>query len=230
MFPIMILAGGKATRLYPLTLDTPKSMLEFNGKLFIEYQLELLKNSGFTHVCLCLGELAEPIIDFVNKNTFGMNITITVDKNPLGTGGAIKRAIRIMGYSNFFVIYGDSFLNMKYKDMQKIFLGSEKISMMGVYKNDNQFDKSNVKIIDKNTLLYKKSNAPKDYDFIDSGVSIFNKKVFDGFVEDAFPLSYVQEKLSRKNDISPYIIKDRFYEVGSVEGIQEFQKYLDKKK
>ena len=76
MFPIAILCAGKGSRIYPITKTTPKSMIEINGKPFISHQLEILKNNGFTDVCICVGYLGNQIVDFVNSKDFGLNITI----------------------------------------------------------------------------------------------------------------------------------------------------------
>ena len=229
LFPIIILCGGLGTRVQ--SHGAPKSLIRFNQKPFISHQMKLLDKKGFDDLILCTGYQSDEIM----KHSVSAWININIDEikfsneeTPLGTGGAIKNIAYLP--ENFFVIYGDTYANINYRQMQRKFLKSNKMCMMGVYKNNNQLDKSNVKIIDKDTLLYKKNNAPDDYIFIDYGVSIFNRKSFIGFVDDAFPLSYIQEKLSRKNEISPYIIKDRFYEIGSPEGIEDFKKFVKKEK
>jgi len=236
MFPIIILAGGKATRLGSLTENTPKSLLMFNGKPFLQHQIELLKKNNFNRIHLCLGEFSEIIIDFINyNNNFNIDITYSVDKPLLGTAGAIDACLETIKSEYFFVIYGDSYVDMDYKDMQIEYDDCAQFSMMSIYKNNNKFDKSNINIID-NGFLVSYQNRGANLKYIDAGVSIYDKYVFE---PEYLFCSYLPSNLKDiqgiisnfdgVSEIAPYIIKDRFYEVGSVEGIQEFQKYLDEK-
>ena len=227
LFPIIILCGGLGTRVQYHGI--PKSLIRFNQKPFISHQIKLFDKKGVNNLILCTGYQSDEIM----KHGVGSwldsdidDIKFSNEDIPLGTGGAIKNVEYLQ--ENFFVIYGDTYANINYKQMQRKFLRSNKMCMMGVYKNNNKFDKSNVKIIDKNTLLYKKNNTPEDYTFIDYGVSIFNKKIFERTAEDIFSLSDIQEKLSPEEQIAPYIIKDRFYEIGSPQGIEDFRKFAKK--
>ena len=228
LFPIIILCGGAGTRLSKY-YNIPKSMISFKNKPFISYQLELLGKKRFSKVILCLG-IGNKIIKshiIKNYNLYNIeNIFFSSEYFPLGTGGAIKNIVDLP--DNFFVTYGDTYLNIDYKNMQQEFIKNKKLSTMAVYKNNNKFDRSNVKIVDDKTLIYTMNYAWKDANFIDYGVSIFSEKAFDGF-DNIFSLSEVQEKLSKNKEISPYTIKDRFYEIGSIQGIKDFKEFAKRK-
>ena len=89
----IILAGGKGERLSPFTNDCPKGMLEIDGKPILEYQLEWLKKYGVTKVVFACGHLSEVIKNyFGNGKRFSLEIDYSIEEEPLGRGGAIKKA------------------------------------------------------------------------------------------------------------------------------------------
>lgn len=236
---MIVVAGGKGTRLYPYTKTTPKSMLLFNEKPFIQYQLELLKRAGFTHVHLCLGELAEPIVDFINSNSFDLNVTIQVDKKPLGTGGAVKKAIQIMNYDYFFVMYGDSYLPINYRDIQHYFFYTSEClgagGLMTIYKNGDRYGKSNVQYNNNKIIDYNKDNPTDLMKYIDYGLSILSKVTF-GFIKhrEKFDLSLAHNHLLKlglklgTTMLDSFAVNERFYEVGSPQGIADFAQYVER--
>jgi NDP-sugar pyrophosphorylase family protein len=228
MFPIAILCAGLGIRLLPITKNVAKSMIEINGKPFISYQLETLKNNGFTDVCVCVGYLGDQIVDFVSGKDFGLKITFAYDgEHLLGTGGSIKKTLPLLG-DNFFVIYGDSYLDINYQSIQQKFIDNKKLALMTVYKNDGKFDKSNVEYKDGKILSYSKENT-KNMMHIDYGVSIFNQHAFDGFAEEKFDLKEVFLKMLKQKQLASYVAKNRFYEIGSFSGISELNEYLKNK-
>src|SRR6185437_11438665 len=121
LFPVVILAGGLATRLRPITETIPKSLVDIHGEPFIAHQLRLLKHHGITEVLLCIGYLGEQIVDKIgNGDRFGVQVSYAFDgPKLLGTAGAIKQALRQLP-EYFFVLYGDSYLPCNYAAIQKI--------------------------------------------------------------------------------------------------------------
>ncbi len=229
LFPAILLAGGLATRLRPLTENIPKSLIDINGEPFIAHQLKLLKKNNITDVVICSGYLGEQIQNFVgNGANFGLNISYSFDgPNLLGTAGAIKKAINLLD-DNFFVIYGDSYLPCNYLDIQHAYLNSNKISLMSVYKNHNKFDKSNVIYKNGNIVTYDKKNHTKEMQYIDYGLGIFNKKAFNIVPENnPYDLADLYQTLLKTNQLSAIEIAQRFYEIGSISGIKEFKKYAE---
>src|SRR5438270_3610894 len=109
MLPCVILCGGLATRLWPVTKDTPKSLIPINGEPFIAHQLRLLRRKGIDRVVLCAGFLGTMIQDFVGEGArFGIDVCYSFDgETLLGTAGAIRHALPMLPGA-FFVLYGDS--------------------------------------------------------------------------------------------------------------------------
>jgi NDP-sugar pyrophosphorylase family protein len=114
----MILSGGRGKRLRPLTDTIPKSLIPINNTPIIEWSINYLKKFGITDIILCTGYKTKQIEDYLNKkNNFGCKIEYSVEKEVLGTGGAIKKAIKKISDKSFIVINGDIITNI---DLKKI--------------------------------------------------------------------------------------------------------------
>src|SRR5260370_29863500 len=109
-WPVAILAGGRATRLRPITEKIPKALVTVAGEPFLAHQLRLLHSAGLRHVVVCAGYLGEIIeAEFGDGGRFDVRIDYSFDgPHLLGTGGALKRALPLLR-KNFFVLYGDSY-------------------------------------------------------------------------------------------------------------------------
>ncbi|MDR2352986.1 MAG: NTP transferase domain-containing protein [Deltaproteobacteria bacterium] len=227
MLPVVILAGGLATRLGKLSEGTPKSLIDIQGEPFIFHQLRLLRHSGVEKVKILLGHLGEKIQNTVGTGeNFGLEVTYSSDgPNPLGTGGAILNALPTLP-GLFLILYGDSYLEVDYREVAKTFLYSGKLGLMTVYKNDNQFEKSNVIFQNNLVKLYDK-NAQKDtMAYVDYGLICLTKEAIANWPKKKFDLSEVLTELSIKKELAGMEITNRFYEVGSLAGIEDLKKHL----
>ncbi|MCX6157532.1 MAG: sugar phosphate nucleotidyltransferase [Ignavibacteriota bacterium] len=228
---LVILAGGMATRLYPVTLDIPKSLIDINGTPFIQHQIDLIKSKGISNVVLCLGKFAKPIEDFLgNGSSNSVNIKYSYDgETLLGTGGALKKAFPFLS-DPFMIMYGDSYLNIEYIDIMDYFNNFDKSGLMTVLKNENKWDKSNIVFRDGQIIKYDKVDDA-EFEYIDYGFSILRKNAFLPYSEkDKFDLKDVFKGLISKNEMLGYEVHNRFYEIGSFSGIEETKEYLLKHK
>jgi NDP-sugar pyrophosphorylase family protein len=229
--PVAILAGGLATRLRPLTEKIPKSLVPVAGKPFLAHQLELLHARGIRHAVLCIGYLGEMIQhDFGDGHAFGVRLDYSFDgPKLLGTGGAIKRALPLLG-DEFFVLYGDSYLPVEYRPIAEFFRHSGKLGLMTVYRNEGRYDTSNVVFHDGEIAVYDKKNRLPEMRHIDYGLSLFKASVFESYSADqAFDLAEVMGKLVREKQLAGYEIRERFYEIGSPAGLAELELLLQSK-
>lgn len=230
MLPVAILAGGLATRLHPTTLTIPKSLIKVTGKPFIFYQLKYLRQQGVKKVVLCTGYLGEMIKSYVGDGSiFDLKISYSSDGDKLlGTGGAIKKALPLLS-DKFFVLYGDTFLPIKFINVEKAFLSCKKLCLMTILKNKDKWDKSNV-FLKKNLLIeYNKKNPSSKMKFIDYGLSILSSGIFSEYPnKKKFDLSDVFESLSTKNQLKGFEVYERFYEIGTHNSIKETEKYFNK--
>ena len=229
---IVIISGGLATRLGPLTKNIPKSLIKFNNKPFIQYQIELLARKGFKNILICLGHLGGQIKDFLgNGERLDVKINYSFDGDKLlGTGGAILKAKNHLS-DVFFVIYGDSYLDINYKIALDYFYENNKLGLMTVFKNNDQYDRSNVIYGNNMVALYDKKNRTDDMNYIDYGLSILNKETLDLIKpeNDFYDLADLLKILSKKNQLLGFEVQKRFYEIGSQKGIEDFKNYITKK-
>ena len=228
MIKVAILAGGLGKRLGSLTLDTPKSMIKINNKPFIEWQLNLLSKKGVREVVLCTSHYSQIIKDYVEDGKrFNIEVKYSDDgPDQLGTGGAIKNAIDILGDS-FMVMYGDSYLDIDYSEVEKVFGDSNFPAMMTIYKNKGKYDLSNVLFETSIIKKYSKKNVNSNFEYIDFGLSLFKSEVFKEIKKGTYlDLANLCEELAENGKLAGFEVKNRFYEVGSKEGIENFSRYL----
>ncbi len=225
---VAILAGGYATRLYPVTKSVPKAMLQVAGIPFIAHQLALLKKNGIKKVIICSGYLSKQIEDFVGDGKeFGLSVNFSVDEGKLlGTGGAIKKALPLLG-DYFFVMYGDSYLNIDFRSVSDFFLSQNKKGLMTVLRNSDKWGKSNIVFKDGKIINYDEKEKTKDMEYIDYGLSMLRKSAFDEICDkEVFNLTELYKSLIEKEQMIGYEVTSRFYEIGSALGLAETEEYL----
>jgi NDP-sugar pyrophosphorylase family protein len=228
MLPVAILAGGLATRLRPITEKIPKALVEVAGKPFIFHQLDWLKSQKLDRVVLCVGYLGEMIRKKVGSGeNWGMKIQYSLDgEKLLGTGGALKKALPLLG-KEFFVFYGDSFLPIDFLPVQEAFQISGKPALMTFLKNQGRWDRSNVQASGGRLIAYNKRQPTPDMENIDYGLGVFSERAFMGWeASDSFDLADVYQALAQKGDLAGHEVIHRFYEIGSKEGLVETEKFL----
>ncbi len=220
---MIILSGGKGTRVKKYTSKIPKCLIKVNGKPFLYHQLKYLKKYKVKNILISSGYLGEKINLYVKNHINFLNVKVVNDgKKLLGTGGAVVNSLKYLK-KNFFIIYGDSYLNFNLKKM----VNKRKLAIMAIYKNKDQYDKSNIILKKTNKILYIKNKKNKNLFYIDYGVSYINKKIFKGLKKnERFELSDFYEMISQKNKLSSFKVKKRFYEIGSYKGIKDIKNYL----
>ncbi len=228
MLPIAILCGGLATRLRPVTETVPKSLISINGEPFIHYQLRYLYDQGIRDVVLCVGYLGHMIEDSIKGGkAFGLNVKYSYDGDKLlGTGGAINKALTYLG-EDFFVMYGDSYLPINFNKVETAYFESKKVALMTILENSGKWDKSNVIYQDGEILEYNKKSNNSAMHYIDYGLSILSSSIIKEYnINDNFDLSDVYHELSTMKKMAGFIVGERFYEIGSFDGISDLEKYL----
>jgi N-acetyl-alpha-D-muramate 1-phosphate uridylyltransferase len=226
---VVILAGGLATRLGELTKYHPKSLVEILHKPFLAYQLELLRAKGINDVVLCIGHLGAQIRDtFGDGHKYGVHINYSIEDKPLGTAGALKNAKPLLG-NIFFAMYGDSYLFLDFEKVLAYFIMQNKLGLATVYRNNDSYYKSNM-VIDGNMVVkYSKTEKTKDMIYIDYGLSILRKEVLQLIPENhAYSLEDIFIRLIGMKQLLAYEVNDRFYEVGSLHGLRDFERFAKK--
>jgi NDP-sugar pyrophosphorylase family protein len=214
--------------LHPITASTPKALLPIAGRPFIHWQLELLAEQGIAEVVLCLGHRAEEIRRAVGDGPgFGLRVRYSFDGAvALGTGGALKRALPLLGQA-FFVLYGDSYLRCSYAAVQAAYKLRQTEGLMTVFRNRNRWEPSNVLFHEGRILEYNKRTPRPEMAHIDYGLAVLAARALEEWEAGiAFDLADLYHALSVRGELAGWEVRERFYEIGSVAGIEETEHYL----
>lgn len=228
MLPVIIIAGGLATRLHPFTLEVPKSLINIDGFPFIHHQLLLLREKRVTRVILCVGHLGEKIESYVGDGSrYGIDVGYSYDGDYLlGTGGAVKKA-SIQLSDEFMILYGDSYLDVDYESILKFFFKGSQPVLMTIYHNKETLDSSNIKMKDGKIVKYKKNDKDPSMEYVDYGLIVIKKDVFDRYtLDEPFDLSTILTKSVDSGEVAAYEVSSRFYEIGSVQGLKDTERYI----
>ena len=230
--PVALLAGGMATRLRPITQSIPKALVELAGKPFIDHQLELLRRNGIRKVVMCLGYRGEMVEQHLGDGSIlGMDLKYSYDGEKLmGTGGAIRRAAHLLG-EVFWVMYGDSYMDIDYRAVLADFASRDSLGLMTVLRNDNQWDRSNVVFRDGQLIRYDKKAQSPEMNYIDYGVGLLRRAAVNRIPADRpYDLADLYAELSRQGQLAGHEVFTRFYEIGTPQSLEEARRYLEAKK
>jgi len=225
--PVAILAGGLGSRLHPLTERIPKALAPVVGRPFVFHQLELLRSQGVRRVVLCVGYLGEQIQAAVGNGTrFGLAVQYSFDgERLLGTGGALRRALPLLG-AEFFVLYGDTYLPCPFAAVQSAYERAGQPALMTVLRNEDRWGRSNVALRD-GMVEYEKNSQRRDLRYIDFGLSVMRAQILSPYPqEQILDLATVWRDLSLKGQLAAFEVTERFYEIGSREGLADTESFL----
>jgi NDP-sugar pyrophosphorylase family protein len=229
----VILAGGLGSRMRALCERVPKAMIPVLGKPFLFYQLEWLARQNVRRVVLSIGYRGSLISAAVGDGAkFGLSVSYADEGDALrGTGGALRLAHDLgLLEEGFFVLYGDAYLPI---DLLPVWQTSDRGSVptMTVMRNEGRWDRSNVVFRGGHLVLYDKyANDPAvlDMHYIDYGLSVLTRElvVADIAAGKVSDLARVLSHLSIEGRLRAHEIFERFYEIGSPEGLADFTKYV----
>lgn len=231
MPPLALLAGGLATRLRPVTTKIPKAMVEVAGEPFIAHLLRLLRRERVLNVVICTGYLGEQIKSYVGDGAeFGCQVRYSSDgAQLLGTGGALRKALPLL-QDHFFVMYGDTYLDIEFGPVYEAFRKARMPALMTVLKNADRWDKSNVEFADNIIRHYDKVRRTQDMQYIDYGLGVVNARAFESLPENvSFDLADFYRDLTERGQLAGYEVNKRFYELGSPAGLAETAAYFSSK-
>ena len=226
--PVAILAGGLATRLGLLAREMPKCLQELSGRPFLHHQLQQLRRQGIRRVVLCVGHLGAKVVESVGDGRmFDLEVAYSFDgPDQRGTAGALKRALPLLS-SPFFVLYGDSYLECSYTAVREAYEAAGRLALMTVFENQGQWDTSNLEFIDGCILAYDKVQRTERMRYIDYGLGVLDRSALDCVPQDGpFDLAAVYQEMLRRGELAGFEVTERFYEIGSVAGLEETRNYL----
>jgi len=221
-----------------MTETVPKSLLEVNGETFAVHQLRLLRSKGIRRVVFCVGHLGELIERAIgNGAALGLQVDYSFDGPALlGTAGAIRNALPKLGDS-FFAVYGDSYLPCDYAAVARNFDAAGVLGMMTIFRNEGKWDTSNVEfeagevegggVEGGKIVAYSKTSRTPRMRYIDYGLGVFRAEAFrDLPAGKACDLAELYTDLLRREQLAVFEVQERFYEIGSPEGLRETAEFL----
>jgi NDP-sugar pyrophosphorylase family protein len=230
----VILAGGLATRMRPLTDAIPKALIQVAGRPFVDHQLDWLARHGVSEVVLSIGYRGDMLRAHVEDGArFGLRVRFVDEGSELrGTAGALRLALAEGALaSEFLVTYGDSFLPVDFGAVFDAFRAAGKPALMTVFANHGRWDTSNVIFAGGVVELYDKHHRTRpaaDFSFIDYGLLAFRREVIARDVPAAgkADLADLLHALSRRGDLAGLDVRERFYEIGSPSGLEDFAAWV----
>jgi MurNAc alpha-1-phosphate uridylyltransferase len=227
---VVILAGGTGTRMHTHAPALPKALIPVCDRPFIEYQLDLLAVQGLNDILICSGHLGNLIENHVGDGRKWQVHVRYSRENPdrlLGTGGAVVNALPMLEEA-FLTLYGDSYLPTDYSAIVDAFNRSSSDAIMSVFRNEGQWDASNVRVENGMVSLYSKSAPADQVDHIDYGITGFHRHHIEAYQDAAMPLDLasIQGALVEQGHMRAFEVHERFYEIGKPEGLAELETYL----
>ena len=220
----MILAAGLGKRMQPLTLKTPKPLLEINNYTLLERAINLLISHGVQEISINVHYLPNQIISFINRKKFKVKITISNEENLLlDTGGGVLKGTQNFGDNPFFVINPDTVWSKHYlaelKNLEVIYLKNNKPTLLLVNKKlsidpsfKGDFNLNNEKI-----------SKDSENQFIFTGLQIINRSVFTNEKSEVFSLNKVWNKLIKDKNLLGLESNQKFYHLNTSDMYRKIQ-------
>ncbi len=183
---VVIMAGGKGTRIASVNSEVPKPMIEICGKPILQWQLECLKRQNITQFVFIVGHLGDVVIDFFGDGSkFGVSIDYIVEKEPLGTAGALyylKDEIK----DDFLLINGDVIFDIDVERFYQHHKNCGGVATLFTHPNDHPYD-SGIIIADENdrvlNWLHKEDERKWYKNRVNAGLHMLSPKIFNKFTE-----------------------------------------------
>lgn len=200
---VVILCGGIGKRLRPIISDRPKVLAEIDGKTFLEILIDDLLEQGFKNIILCTGYLKEQIKNHFNYEK-DFNVMFSEENTPLGTGGALKNARKLIKSDPFMVMNGDSICKPNFNDFLNFHFNKKPLMSMVLTRSRNTKDYGNVVIDESNRIVsFKEKIDNKGECLINAGVYLMQKEIFSYMPEE--------DKFSLEYDLFPKIVNEKCY-------------------
>ncbi len=228
----IILAGGKGTRLMPLTADRPKPLVEVNGKAFIDYQLELLKANGIERVLILVGHLGQMIVDHVGDGSrFGLTVAFDDAGVDAGTGARLRHAHEYIE-EEFLLLYCDNYWPLKIDRLLAFHRAHGVAGTATVYKNADGYSKNNTRVGGNGFVeIYDKERAAEGLNGVEAGFFILKKSALaalpDG--DSSFERTVLPDLIARKQ-LAGFLTDHRYYTIGSIERFEQAVEFLRPRK
>jgi len=227
---LVVLAGGKGTRMGALTTSVPKSMVRLAGKPLLEHQIALAERYGFTDIHILTGHLGEAIEDyFGDGGRWGVEIRYTREHEPLGTAGAVRQLSDFLS-EEFLVVYGDVMMDVDLGALTRFHRQHRQIASIAVHPNDHPYDSDLVETSpdDRVTAIHSKphSEGALHRNLVSAALYCLSPRVlqhvtprtFSDFGKDIFP-----KLVAAGEDIRAYNTREYIKDIGTAQRLSEVE-------
>ena len=221
----LILCAGFGKRLNPLTLDTPKPLIELNNVSVLETCINLIESLDIKEIFINTFYLKDQIRSFINKKNFKTKISIIEDgKNILDTGGGIKNMLNHTKEDDVLIFNPDTIWKKNYSkeiiEMEKLYFSKQLKNILLLVNKELSFDKNLNGDFDlKDHLIIKNKNRK----FIYTGCQIMSKKILSGYNDKNFSITSVWNDLIEKKKLYGFKSSNKFYHLTDLETFKKLQ-------
>ncbi len=221
----IILAGGLGTRLKSVVNNLPKPMAPINNKPFLEYILEFLNNQSIYRVILSIGYKVETIQEYFGDSYKNIKLVYNIEKEQLGTGGAIKDSLKYIKNDEVYILNGDTFFNI---DLSKIKLEDNLIEI--ALKEMKEFERYGVVKIDENGYIQNfKEKSYYRQGFINGGIYLLKRDIFNNFdLSKKFSFEEFLENNFQNLKAKGKVFDNYFIDIGIPEDYKKAQQEIEK--
>ncbi len=223
----IILAGGLGTRLQSVVKDVPKPMADINGMPFMSLLMDYLSRYGVKKVMLSVGYKHETIKNYFGSGYKEMDVEYVTEDKPLGTGGALREALRRVQGSEAIVLNGDSFFNVNVKDLMD-FHHSQGSKLTIAVKPMNNIDRYGTIILQNERVTGFSEKSSGEFGYINGGVYIMKKDIMNHYTGEgafSFETDFLKENLN-SIAVSAFISDCYFIDIGVPEDYKRARKEL----
>lgn len=226
----VILAGGRGTRLLPLTATLPKPMLAFHGRPFLEYLIEQVRAQGFTRVLLLLGYLPEAITShFGAGSAFGVEITYAITDVDHDTGTRLRLARHLVD-DEFLLLYCDNYWPMDFQALHATWRERGTLAQVVVYANEDGWTRDNLRVADGLVAVYDKSRTASGLKGVDIGYFLLKREVLDLIPEENVNFEgAVYPTLVAGGQLAAFTSRHRYYSVGDLRRLPLTEAFLKRR-
>ncbi|MBN2752122.1 MAG: HAD-IIIA family hydrolase [Rhodospirillaceae bacterium] len=223
----VILAGGRGTRLAPLTDTLPKPMIAFHGRPFLEYLVVMLRDQGIERIVMLLGYLPQTIMaHFGDGSRFGLRIDYSVTPVDDDTGRRIKQAQHLLD-PEFLLLYCDNYWPLRLEAQWQHWRAAGTAAQVTVYDNTDSHTRDNLRVENSLVTVYDKTRTADALQGVDIGFLLLRRDVIDlipdgnvSFEASLYPLLVAQRQLSA------FVSGHRYYSVGSIARLPDTERML----
>ncbi len=224
----VVLAGGRGTRLRPLTDTLPKPMIEFNGRPFLEYLVALLREQGFEEVLLLLGYRPEAIQEhFGDGSGFGIKIGYSVTRPDAMTASRMMDARNRLD-PTFLMLYCDNYWPLRMDRLWARYQEAGAPALVTVYRNTDAYSRDNVRLDGEGFVAaYDRSRTSPDLQGVEIGYAILQRSLVDELPADNLQIEEaLYPGLARNHELAAFVTDHRYYGIGSLERLPTTERFL----